>query len=157
VPAQRVGALLDTLSSPDDRLWPVDHWPPMRLRPALEVGASGGHGPVRYRVTSYRPGRRVEFGFDPDRGVTRGFQGHHTFDVEEVGDETRLRHVIDADCTLAAWIRWALAIRWLHDALLEDALDRAEAELSGRALTPRRWGIWVRLLRRARRPSASAS
>jgi hypothetical protein len=147
-----VGALLDTLASPGDRLWPKDDWPPMRLRPGLEVGAEGGHGPVRYAVSAYQPGRRVELRFDPDGGVLRGFRGRHVFEVEASGDQALLRHTIDAECTFPAWIRWALAIRWLHDALLEDALDRAAAELGGELggerPARRAWSPWVRLLRR---------
>lgn len=45
-----VAALVFTLASKDDRLWPYESWPRMRLDPGLDVGASGGHGPVRYRV-----------------------------------------------------------------------------------------------------------
>jgi len=146
--APEVGALLDTLASPGDRLWPRDDWPPMRLRPGLEVGAAGGHGPVRYAVSAYQPGLRVELRFDPDHGVLRGFRGHHTFEVEASGDQAVLRHTIDAECSLSAWIRWAVAIRWLHDALLEDALDRAAAELGGERRARRAWSPWVRLLRR---------
>jgi hypothetical protein len=38
--------------------------------------------------------------------------------------------------------------RWLHDALVEDALDRAEAAVTTRPLQKRHWSLWVRFLRR---------
>jgi hypothetical protein len=41
------------------------------------------------------------------------------------------------------------AVRWLHDALIEDALDRAETATAGRPVPARRWSPWVRLLRAA--------
>jgi antitoxin (DNA-binding transcriptional repressor) of toxin-antitoxin stability system len=40
-PPAQVGALIDTLASADDRLWPGDRWPPMRFDRALSVGARG--------------------------------------------------------------------------------------------------------------------
>src|SRR3954452_21027347 len=65
-----VGALLDSLAGADDRLWPHDRWAAMRFeRPLdarasaepLRVGASGGHGPIRYQVSRYVAGRVVAF------------------------------------------------------------------------------------------------
>ena len=58
---EQVGAVINTLSSRDDRLWPRDKWPPMKFDSELRVGASGGHGPIRYHVSEYVPGRRIEF------------------------------------------------------------------------------------------------
>ena len=44
-------------------------------------------------------------------------------------------------------IAWLLGIRWLHDALIEDAFDKIENQLCG---TQKRteWNWWVRTLRR---------
>ena len=56
--------LLDGLSGPNDRLWPNDRWPPMKLDATLHVGSAGGHGPVHYRVSEYIPGTKVAFSFD---------------------------------------------------------------------------------------------
>jgi|SRR5690625_135111 len=49
--ADQVGALVATLASRTDRLWPHEHWPRMRLDNGLSVGSSGGHGPVSYCMT----------------------------------------------------------------------------------------------------------
>ncbi len=64
-PAPAVGALLDGLGGDPDLLWPGNDWPPLRLDGPLASGASGGHGPMCYAVTTYEPRRRVRFGFLP--------------------------------------------------------------------------------------------
>src|SRR6266545_4192943 len=69
-PASTVGALIDTLAGPDDQLWPASTWPPLKLDHGLTVGSRGGHGPIRYHVSEYEPGRRVRFTFEPVTGVT---------------------------------------------------------------------------------------
>jgi hypothetical protein len=132
------GKLIDSLAGPGDRLWPGDRWPPMRLDPGLEVGARGGHGPVRYSVSDYEPGRRVTFRF----ASRRRFPGHHWFEVFTRDGRTVLRHVLEAQPHGRMRLIWPLGIRWLHDACLEDLLDRAAGA------PPRRHGAWVRLLRR---------
>ncbi len=147
VPADRVGALLDGLSGPTDRLWPGDRWPAMEFDAPLGKGAKGGHGPVKYSVSEYEPGCRVVFAFD-DSGIAAGFQGTHCFEVLPSGDSTVLRHVIDAECPFGQWLRWVVAIRPLHDALLEDALDRAQREFNVGPDKPAQWSAWVRFLRR---------
>ncbi len=144
--AGEVGALLDGLSGPQDRLWPGDRWPPMRLEGPLRPGARGGHGPVGYAVAEHVPGRRVAFRFD-GRGLTAGLEGGHRFEVVEVSGRVALRHVLEARGGLASWLKWILVIAPLHDALLEDALDRAERQVNGHVARPARWSPWVRLLR----------
>lgn len=142
--APAAGALLDTLSSPGDLLWPTPEWPPMQLDGPLAPGATGGHGPIRYGVSEYEPARRVRFTFAPGFPV----DGWHEFRVEPLGDDTcRLVHEMTA--RPHGWMRlgWPLAIRWLHDALLEDALDHGERSATGTVATPHRWSAPVRALR----------
>ena len=143
VPVERLGALLDTVAGTDDRLWP-QRWPSVRFDRPLGVGATGGHGPIRYTVTDYEPGHRVECTFDPRMGM----RGTHTFEVLP-GTEPGyglLRHVIIARPTAAGRVRW-LAVRLLHDALLEDLLDRAGREVGTPPEPTAGWSVWVRLLR----------
>jgi len=131
----RVGALIDGLAQPGDALWPEDRWPPMRFDRPLGVGAVGGHGAIRYTVEAYEPGRYIRFGFT----APPGFHGTHSFETGAVGPgRTRLRHVLAMRTTGPAFITWPLVFRPLHDALLEDALDRAERSIG---TTPResRW------------------
>ena len=139
-----VGGMLDTLGTAGDLVWPGERWPPMKLDRPLQVGAAGGHGPIRYRVESYEPGRRVRFRFL----APKGFVGTHGFDVEEAcAGASKLRHVIEMRTEGVAVLNWFLAIRPLHDALLEDALDKVEGAF--RDVGPgRAWSRRVVFLRR---------
>ena len=117
----------------------------MKFDRRLEPGADGGHGPIRYEVTEYEPGRRVRFRFKGPGG----FQGFHEFKVESAdGDHARLVHTLEAQMTGRGLLTWPLFFRPLHDALIEDALDKAERELTGRVSSPERWSPLVRALRR---------
>lgn len=141
-PAAALGALLDTLSSPDDALWPRHVWPAMRLDRPLGVGARGGHGPIRYRVEAYEPGRRVRFLFE----APRGFDGFHELCVRDLGDgRSELVHELRMHARAMARLTWPLCFRWLHDALIEDAFDRAALAV-GEAPAAR-WSWPVRSLR----------
>ncbi|MFX0577043.1 SRPBCC family protein [Nocardia nepalensis] len=142
--AEAVGRLLDTLSSDDDRLWPIQHWPAMRFDRPLGVDAAGGHGPIRYTCVKYVPGREVKFRFHRPAG----FDGTHGFIVEELDSgHTRLTHELIMRTHGKDRFTWALAWRWLHDAALEDSLDRAETALVP-GTTPRsQHSRYVRFLR----------
>jgi hypothetical protein len=143
-PISEVGSLLDRLGGPDDVVWPSPAWVPMVLDGPVAVGAAGGHGPIRYRVTAHEPGRRVEFTLDPRLGL----HGRHTFTAEPVGPgATLLRHVAEARLSGAMRLAWPLAVRWIHDAVLEDLFDKAERAVGARPHRSARWTPWVRLLR----------
>ena len=138
-----VGRMIDTLGSACDGIWPTGRWPALTLDRPLQVGAAGGHGPIRYRVESYEPGRRVRFRFlSPE-----GFVGTHGFDVEDAGEgASKLRHVIEMQTVGMAVVKWSLIIRPLHDALLEDALDKVEGAFRDVG-PPRAWSRRVVFLR----------
>lgn len=152
-PPSAVGRLLDTLASDDDRLWPHEHWPSLRLDPGLQPGAAGGHGRVRYEVVDYEPGRRVRFRCTRPTGLA----GYHEFSVENVsGDtETRLAHRVRAQISGTTLFTWPVFFRPLHDALIEDAFDKAEMEVMGTVRAPTSWSPvvrgWRAVVRRARR------
>ncbi|MCA1626683.1 MAG: hypothetical protein LC742_01790 [Acidobacteria bacterium] len=61
----------------------------------------------------------------------------------------RLRHVLEVRVAGMARLSWPLAFRWLHDALIEDALDRAENFGRPSPVKQREWSWWVNLLRLA--------
>jgi hypothetical protein len=147
LPLATVGALIDSLASREDRLWPLGKWPPMRFDRPLVVGAVGGHGPVRYSIEQYRPGHSILFRFS----APRGFNGTHRFEVEDRQGATVLRHVIEMQATGPALLSWPLFFRPLHDACLEDCFDRATLSLGIPLERPAHWSIYVRLLRAARR------
>lgn len=155
VPVGTVGPLLDRLGGPDDVLWPSPAWEPMVLDGPVAVGAAGGHGPIRYHVTRWVPGRAVEFTFAPGLGL----DGTHTLTAEPAGPaRTVVRHVLQGRLTGLMHLGWPLAVRWMHDAVLEDLLDRAETATGTGPARPARWSAWVRLLQRleVRRARATA-
>lgn len=149
-----VSRLIDGLAGPDDRLWPAARWPPMRLDGPLRVGARGGHGPIRYRVEAYEPGRLVHFRFE----WPTGFDGWHGFSLTGSDEDPVLEHLVDVRADWRSMLLWWAGLRSLHDALIEDALDNAEQATAGRVEAPAGWSVWVRLLRRMltgrRRPRA---
>ncbi|MBL8669140.1 MAG: SRPBCC family protein [Alphaproteobacteria bacterium] len=148
-PHVAVGALIDGLASPRDALWPRDRWPAVRFDRPLGVGAVGGHGPVSYAVEAYEPGRWIVFRFTPAGRFSRILDGTHALDVEAVdAATTRLWHRIEARARRIDLPFWWLVVEPLHDALIEDAFDRAERAATGRLDRPARWSPWVRLLRR---------
>lgn len=127
--------LIDGLAARGDRLWPYERWPAMRFDRPLGVGATGGHGPIRYRVAEYEPGRRVVFEFLGPRGLT----GTHAL----VAEDTLLRHEMYAEARGPMLLGWPLVFKPLHCALVEDALAKA----AGVPAPP--WSRRVRLLRKA--------
>ncbi len=140
-----VGALLERLGSEADPLWPGDRWPPLQLDKPLSMGARGGHGPIRYHVVAHEPGRSVRFRFT----APPGWNGVHELVVERAGPgRTRLRHALAMTPTGRARLSWPLVWKPVHDAMMEDLMDRAEAALTGTAPPPRAFGGRVRWGRR---------
>ncbi|MFJ6656872.1 SRPBCC family protein [Streptomyces sp. NPDC091377] len=152
--SDEVGALIDGLAGAGDALWPHHAWPAMRFDRPLSVGAPGGHGPVRYTVTSYVPATWVRFTFD----APRGFEGFHEYTVTAVDEHhTLLRHTLAMRTRGPARLTWPLLWRHLHDALLEDSLDRAERAARTAPARPARWSRYVRLLRGALRVAGNVT
>jgi hypothetical protein len=143
VSSKEVGLLMDSLSSKNDLLWPHHLWPRMKFDKPLSVNATGGHGPIRYYVEKYEPGKLVKF------HLTRpnGFDGYHGYEViEKENGKTELRETIKMKTHGLAVLTWPLIFRPLHDALIEDSLTCAEVQLG---LEPKisDWSAWVKLLR----------
>lgn len=118
----------------------------MRFDRPLTTGATGGHGPIRYDVVDYQPARRVRFAFTRPSGL----RGYHEWVARPVAAGYELRHSLVADTTGWPVLSWPLIWRPLHDALIEDALDKAASGLGcggGRSS----WSAYVRMLRRAAR------
>jgi hypothetical protein len=123
---ERVSELLAGLGSPGDRLWPRNGWPPMRLDGPVAPGAAGGHGPIRYRVEAWEPGRLVRFRFQRMRNV----DGWHAFEIlDATAQHCVLEHRMEATITGLMALKWFFFIRPLHDACLEDMLSQAQASL----------------------------
>lgn len=142
-PAQEAGELINRLASPNDAMWPSTPWPPLRFNRALSVGAVGGHGPFRFSVESFEPGRYIRFRFT----APKGFIGTHYFQLKEnTADKVLLRHVLEMNVVGFARISWPLIYRPCHDALLEEALDRAQSFLAGEPRRPRKLSFRTKLL-----------
>ncbi len=138
----RAGALLDSLGSTEDRLWPSESWPAQWLDRRIGVGARGGHGPVRYVVDLYQPGCRVRYRFLRPRGI----RGWHEYTVDPTEHGARITHTYAARHRGMVRIIWPVALRPLHDAATLDSLVKAQREL-GLPAPPVRRGRWVQLLR----------
>lgn len=139
----RVGALIDSLASHKDALWPVHLWPRMKFDRPLDVGATGGHGPIRYFVEAYMPGRCIKFRFTGPKG----FNGFHSFElVDSPESAVVLRHTLEMTTHGLAVLSWPVLFGPLHDALIEDSLATAQASL-GQPPELQRWALWVRFLR----------
>lgn len=136
-----LGALIDGLGSPDDRLWPRNgRWPAMRLDGPIGHHPRGGHGIVRYHVEEHVPGERVVFRFDRETGI----DGFH---MAELLPGPTLRHTIRGRPFGSMRVVWPLAVRWLHDQCIEDLFDQAASAIGHptSASTP---SPWVRFLLR---------
>ncbi|MGW6020814.1 DUF2867 domain-containing protein [Streptomyces sp. NPDC055099] len=142
-PAGEVGALLDRLSAEDDPVFPTPAWAAMLFDRPLGVGAVGGHGPVRYSVTEYEPGRRVRFAFTPPDN------GFHEMSVEPLGqDRCRVRHVLELRPLGKDRLLWPAVVRPLHDTIIEEVFDNFERAATGGCARPVRWSPRVRLYNR---------
>jgi hypothetical protein len=143
-PAARVGALLDTLASADDKFWPHENWPSVKFNLPLEVGAIGGHGTGPYTVSSYTPGQHIRFEFGAGR------LGFHEFRVQQIDDTTcLLRHMTNARLKFNSAWRWYFLIRPLHNALIEDLFDKVEGQVA-KVVHPQVWSSRVQKLRQER-------
>ncbi|MGW7075782.1 DUF2867 domain-containing protein [Streptomyces sp. NPDC054866] len=142
-PAEVVGALLDRLSADDDPIFPTPAWAAMTFDRPLAVGATGGHGPVRYSVTEYEPGRRVRFAFTPPDN------GFHELTVEPMGEgRCRVRHVLETELLGGNRLLWPVVVRPLHDTIIEEVFDNIERAAAGGCARPVRWSPRVRLYNR---------
>ena len=134
--------IVSTLATREDKIWPLEKWPPIRFKNGIKEGAEGGHGPIRYKVLQYEPGSKVVFEFQRPLG----FKGLHYFELHELtAGQTEFRHTVSMQTTGTGTLIWLFAIRWLHDALLEDALDKVENQLMNTSKRTE-WNFWVRFL-----------
>lgn len=143
-PKTVVSELLKTLASEKDRIWPNENWPAMKFDDGIQVGAKGGHGPIKYTVEKYHPNEIIQFRFSKPEG----FHGIHKFEIEEMADDnTEIKHTIDMRTKGKGTLLWILAIRSLHDALIEDGFDKLENNFTDTKKSTK-WNFWVRFLRK---------
>jgi hypothetical protein len=146
-PKAKVAELFSTLSSENDMMLATDKWSPMILDSGLNVGSRGGHGGIKYTVQDYKPDKSITFQFD-----LKGFDGFHKFEISEINIRaTELKHSVQMNTTGLGILKWALAIRFLHDAYIEDAFDKVENHFTNEKKISK-WTIWVRILRKIMKP-----
>jgi len=146
-PKTELAKLFNTLATDNDMMLATDKWSPMMLDKGLQVSSKGGHGPIKYFVTEYHPEKSITFEFD-----LTGFNGFHRFDLTELEpNRTELSHIIDMTTTGSATLKWAIAIRWLHDAYIEDAFDKIENYFTNDKKSSK-WNLWVKTLRKVIKP-----
>lgn len=146
-PKYEVAKLFKTLATENDLMLETNKWSPMKLDKGLQVGSKGGHGPMKYFVTDYKEDNLITFQFD-----LAGFNGFHKFELRELEtNKTELSHIIDMATKGSATLKWALAIRWLHDAYTEDAFDKVDNYFSANKKSSK-WSWWVRILRKVMKP-----
>ncbi len=143
-PKNELEILFSSLSSKNDKIWPKNHWPRLKFKDGLKVGAKGGHGPIRYTIEIFNPEEKIQFRFDKPQG----FNGVHRFEIIELDSQNSfLKHSIDMKSNLRATLIWYIAIKWLHDALIEDLLDRVENHYNN-SKKRTKWSLWVKFLRK---------
>ncbi len=143
-PKSTVTELLKTLSTESDKIWPKENWPEMKFKDGIQVGAEGGHGPIRYSVEKYNPNKIIQFRFSKPIG----FKGIHKFEIKERSNEkTEIKHTIDMVTAGKGTLIWILVIRSLHNALIEDGFDKLENNFSKKVKLTK-WNYWVRFIRK---------
>ena len=149
-PKEKIEELFATLATDTDMMLATDKWSPKILDNGLTVGSEGGHGPIGYSVKKFIPGIMVEFEFSKPKGLI----GIHRFEIDELSvNKTELKHIIEMKTIGLALVTWPLAIRWLHDAFIEDAFDKVENHFSGKAKRTE-WSTWVKILRKLLKPKS---
>ena len=143
-PKEEVSTLFTTLATEKDLIWPIENWPAMKFRDGVKVGSRGGHGPIRYTIIELVHGEHIKFKFSKPEG----FHGIHQLMVKAISDsKTEITHEIKMNTSLKASLLWIFVIRWLHDALIEDAFDKVENYFEVDAPKHSEHNIWVKLLR----------
>lgn len=143
ISSDELSEMFSSLASKNDRIWPHEKWPAMKFKDGLKIGAKGGHGPVRYQLIRKEIPKVIEFQFLGPKGL----HGIHKFEsFEREGDQIEIRHTIDMVTKGIGTLAWLVGIKWLHDALAEDALDKVENQILGTNKTSK-WNLWVILLR----------
>ncbi len=146
-PKSELARVFNTLATDNDMMLATDKWPRMKLDKGLQVGSKGGHGPIKYFVSKYQPEKSITFQFD-----LTGFNGFHRFDITALAtNKTELSHTIEMTTTGSATLKWTLAIRWLHDAFIEDAFDKVENHFT-KDKKSSKWTLWVKTLRKVMKP-----
>ncbi len=140
---EKVSQVLKTLASENDLVWPYESWPAMKFKDGLKIGSRGGHGLVRYTIVELIDDEHIKFKFSKPEG----FNGTHELRIKAINStSTEILHEIKAKTSFKASLFWIFVIRWLHDALIEDAFDKVENYFDTNQKKTE-YNIWVKILR----------
>jgi hypothetical protein len=143
-PVSNLWNLVLSLASPEDKLWPRERWPAMTLDNHLNIGSKGGHSLIKYFIEDYQENRLIKFKFTEPKG----FNGTHEFIVTQISSDVfRLEHKVILNLDFKGKIYWIFIIKHLHDALIEDLLDKAESNINEKKIEFRKLSLMVRGLR----------
>ncbi|MBV7270338.1 hypothetical protein [Winogradskyella luteola] len=144
-PKEKVSELLKTLASSEDLVWPYENWPAIRFNDGLKVGSKGGHGRIRYTITEFELGDYIKFEFSKPEG----FNGTHKLKIKGIDDtSSEIFHEIKMQTSFKALLLWVFMVKWLHNALIEEAFDKVENHFT-ETKKESRYNFWVRFLREA--------
>lgn len=116
----RVWEVLARIGSPDDELFPQE-WGSVRAPEGIRGGAPLHHRGMLCRIEAAEPGRRLWIAFPPDHG------GEHGFTLTRAsGGGTVVTHTLRVRQRSADRLSWFLAVRSIHNAVIEAALDNLE-------------------------------
>lgn len=142
-PKKKVSELFKTLATKNDLVWPCENWPAIRFKDGLNVGNHGGHGRVRYTIVEFEEGEFIKFRFTEPKG----FKGTHELKISKLSEsKTEISHEIRMKTSLKASLLWVFVIRWLHDALIEEAFDKVENYFNQHKKKAM-YNFWVKWLR----------
>ncbi|MCA0153866.1 hypothetical protein [Winogradskyella vincentii] len=144
-PKERLSVLIRTLATENDLIWPTRNWPSMRFKEGFKIGAKGGHGIIKYEIIKLKDGESIRFKFIKPEGFI-GYHQLHLVGLSEI--KTEIVHEIKMRTTFKATFFWLFIIRWLHNALIEEAFDNVENHFSVQQKNPQ-YNYWVKFLRRA--------
>jgi len=126
--ADTVGAMIDSIGTTDDLLWPVAESIPIWIQRPLHIGSTGCHGPAAYHVVGHQPRRWIRFEFSRP-GCLFGF---HEFCVQPAsGGGVILQHLLAVRLRPIGWLFYPLGLKPLHDQVIEKLLDNAELATAG--------------------------
>ena len=142
-PKEKLSQLFKTLGTDNDLVWPYENWPAMKFKDGMRAGSKGGHGRIRYTIVDFKVGEYIKFEFSKPIG----FNGTHELKIaSDSMDEKVISHEIRMNTSFKATFFWMFIVRWLHDALIEEAFDKVENYfLIHRKVT--KHNTWVNFLR----------
>jgi hypothetical protein len=139
-----LNAIIDTFADDDSILWPVEVWPRDRFESKLALNACGGHGGTRYSVAEYVPGHFLKFEFT----FPKSYHGFHSFRLTQVKNQQwLLEHNTFIKTNVWKWFLWVMLISPVHNALIQDAFDKAEKYASTNLLFLSKWPLRVYFIR----------